>query len=145
MNERIGWLLAADSLLRSTGAAMGVVVALYLTRISAQVRPVTALEVSLIVVVSYTVVELTLSPFAGALSDRYGSRSLLLLGVMLVAAGVQLTAFTTATVVLLVTRLLVGFGDGLTTPLLLKQLTALMAGLSAAEGPPDAGRGSLAC
>ena len=128
MNERIGRLLAANFLLRSTGAAMGVVVALYLTRINAQVRPVTALEVSLIVVVSYTVVELTLSPFAGALSDRYGSRSLLLLGVMLAAAGVQLTAFTTATVVLLVTRLLVGFGDGLTTPLLLKQLTALTAG-----------------
>ncbi|NIO70124.1 MAG: MFS transporter, partial [Anaerolineae bacterium] len=128
MNERIRRLLAANFLLRSTGAAMGVVVALYLTRINAQVRPVTALEVSLIVVVSYTVVELTLSPFAGALSDRYGSRSLLLLGVMLAAAGVQLTAFTTATVVLLVTRLLVGLGDGLTTPLLLKQLTALTAG-----------------
>ena len=128
MNERIGRLLATNFLLRSTGAATGIVVALYLTRINAQVRPVTASEVSLIVVVSYTVVELILSPFAGALSDRYGSRSLLLLGVMLAAVGVQLTAFTTATVVLLVTRLLVGFGDGLTTPLLLKQLTALTAG-----------------
>jgi MFS family permease len=115
-------------LLRLTGAATAVVVALYLTRINAQVRPVTTLEVSLIVVVSYSVVELTLSPFAGALSDRYGSRSLLLLGVMLAAAGVQLTAFTTATVVLLTTRLLAGLGDALTTPLLLKQLTALTAG-----------------
>jgi MFS family permease len=115
-------------MLRSTGAATGVVIALYLTRINAQVRPVTALEVSLIVVVSYSFVELTLSPLAGALSDRHGSRLLLLLGAMLAAAGVQLTAFTTATVVLLVTRLLVGLGDALTTPLLLKQLTALTAG-----------------
>jgi hypothetical protein len=56
VNERIGQLLAANFLLRSTGAATGVVVALYLTRINAQVRPVTALEVSLIVVVSYSVV-----------------------------------------------------------------------------------------
>ena len=121
-------LLVANLLLRSTGAATGVVVALYLTRINAQIRPVTALEVSLIVVVSYSVVELTLSPFAGALSDRHGSRSLLLLGVMLAATGAQLTAFTTATVALLATRLLIGLGDALTTPLLLKQLTALTVG-----------------
>ena len=121
-------LLAANLMLRSTGAATGVVVALYLTRINAQVRPVTALEVSLIVVVSYSFVELTLSPLAGALSDRHGSRLLLLLGTMLAAAGVQLTAFTTATVVLLATRLLIGLGDALTTPLLLRQLTALTAG-----------------
>ena len=128
MNERIGQLLAANFLLRSTGAATGVVVALYLTRINTQVRPVTALEVSLIVAVSYSVVELTLSPFAGALSDRYGSRLLLLMGVMLAAAGVQLTAFTTATVTLLVPRLLAGIGDALTTPLLLRRLTALTTG-----------------
>ena len=135
MNEKIGAacgaivpLLVANLLLRSTGAATGVVVALYLTRINAQIRPVTALEVSLIVVVSYSVVELTLSPLAGALSDRHGSRSLLLLGVMLAATGAQLTAFTTATVALLATRLLVGLGDALTTPLLLKQLTALTVG-----------------
>jgi MFS family permease len=121
-------LLVANLLLRSTGAATGVVVALYLTRINAQIRPVTALEVSLIVVISYSVVELTLSPLAGALSDRHGSRSLLLLGVILAATGAQLTAFTTATVALLVTRLLIGLGDALTTPLLLKQLTALTVG-----------------
>ena len=123
--RKIGQLLTANFLLRGAGSATGVVVALYLTRINENVRPVTALEVGIIIAVSFNFMELTMSPLVGSMSDRYGSRWFMLIGVILAAIGVQLTALTTATSVLLFTRLLEGLGAALTTPLLLKHLTAL--------------------
>ena len=121
---KISQFLFATFLLRCAGTATGVVVALYLTRINDSVRLVTAIEVGIIIAVSYNFAELTLSPLAGSLSDRYSSRPFMLLGIITAALGVQLTSLTTLTSVLIFTRLLEGLGAALTTPLLLKQITA---------------------
>jgi len=117
-------ILIANFVLRLASSAAGIFSALCLARINASVRPVSALEVSLVVAISYTAVELPLSPLAGAWSDRYGSRLMMIGGPLVAGAGVLILAMTTATPLLVLGRLLTGAGAALTTPSMLKQLAA---------------------
>lgn len=121
---RVALLLAANFLMRLAAAATAVVVALYLARIDEFIRPVSALEVSLVVTISYTLIELPISPLIGAWSDLRGSRPFLLAGPLVGGLGVLLIALSTAPGVLVLGRALGGIGAVLTTPLMLKQLTA---------------------
>ncbi len=123
-DARVLRILIANLLLRVAASAAAVVAALYLTQINENLRGVAAWEVSLIVAISYTAIELPLSPLAGAWSDRFGSRRLLIVGPLLAAAGTLLMAFSTATALLALGRLLGGGAAALTTPPMLKQMTA---------------------
>lgn len=113
--------LAGNLTLRLAGAATGILLIRYLARINDAVSPVGAGAVGALTGGFYAA-ELVASPLLGAVGDRRGWRGLLLLGPLLGALALGLTAATTALAVLLLARLLEGLSAAGAVPALLGHL-----------------------
>ncbi|MDP9375181.1 MAG: hypothetical protein M3Q65_22570 [Chloroflexota bacterium] len=97
--------LAGNFALRFAGTATGILLDRYLVYIHDTGRPIGAGVVALLTAGFYAT-ELVGSPLLGAVGDRRGWRALLLLGPLLGALALGLTATTTLLPVLRVTRVL---------------------------------------
>ncbi|MSP14139.1 MAG: MFS transporter [Chloroflexi bacterium] len=115
--------MAGTLILRIASGAMGLLVGLYLRHLSRNDAIVSASVVGLFAA-SYFFTELVASPVLGALSDRFGRKPFIVLGPLLGAMAVQLTAVTTLVPLLLVTRLLEGFSSASSIPPTLSYLSA---------------------
>ncbi|HEV7235203.1 MAG TPA: MFS transporter [Ktedonobacteraceae bacterium] len=87
-------LLIGTFILRASGGAATVVLGLFLAQLSTYAgHLITSLQVGLLAVAFY-VTELSLAPFMGALSDRWGRRYFLIFGPLVGLVDVLLIAFT---------------------------------------------------
>jgi MFS family permease len=87
-------LIIGTFILRVSGGAATVVIGFFLVQLSAHTGSlITSLQVGLLPV-AYYATELTLSPFMGALSDRWGRRCFLIMGPLIGLVQVSLFAFT---------------------------------------------------
>jgi len=125
--------LAGNLVVRLAGAATGILLTRYLARINDAVYPVGAATVGALTGAFYAT-ELVGSPLLGALGDRRGWRALLLLGPLLGAVALGLTAATTALAALLLARLLEGLSAAATVPALLGRLGEATDGDAALRG-----------
>lgn len=72
-----------------------------------------------LLVTSYALVYMIAAPVCGALSDRYGRKKMMVLGMLLLAAGTLLTGFGRRFADLMVFRGLTGLGAGMLEPAIL--------------------------
>ena len=87
-------LLIGTFILRASGGAATVVLGLFLAQLSTYAgHLITSLQVGLLAVAFY-VTELSLAPFMGALSDRWGRRYFLIFGPLVGLVDVLLIVFT---------------------------------------------------
>ncbi|MEO8953053.1 MAG: MFS transporter [Ktedonobacteraceae bacterium] len=87
-------LLIGTFILRASGGAATVVLGLFLAQLSTYAgHLITSLQVGLLAVAFY-ITELSLAPFMGALSDRWGRRYFLIFGPLVGLVDVLLIAFT---------------------------------------------------
>lgn len=113
--DRLGTAQLANALLRGAAAAAGVALTLRLAGMPDVVGPP---ELGLLGT-AYAAMDLLAAVPAGALSDRWGRRPLLLGGAAAGAAGLLLTGVTTSVPLLLLGRVVQGLGTGATVPPLL--------------------------
>jgi len=125
--------LAGNFALRFAGAATGILLTRYLAHINDTGRPIGAGVVALLTAGFYAT-ELVGSPLLGAVGDRRGRRALLLLGPLLGALALGLTAATTLLAVLLLTRLLEGLSAAAAVPAILGHLGEATDGDDALRG-----------
>jgi len=125
--------LAGNFAMRFAGAATGILLIRYLAHINDTGRPIGAGVVALLTAGFYAT-ELVGSPLLGAVGDRRGWRALLLLGPLLGALALGLTAATILPAVLLVTRLLEGLSAAAATPAILGHLGEATDGDDALRG-----------
>ncbi len=118
--------LGGSVILRCAESAAGVMLGLYLAHIAATHYAISATAVGLVAGSAF-LTELGGAPFFGALSDRWGRKLFILLGPLLGAVAVQMTAMTVILWVILVTRLLQGLSTASTTPPTLSYLSAITA------------------
>jgi MFS family permease len=118
-------LLIGTFILRTCGGAATIVLGLFLAHLSTHRGIlVTSIDVGLLAVV-YFATELTLAPFMGAVSDRYGRRSFLIVGPLLGCLQVVLILFTPLShplFYLLCLQIISGTGSAMTTPVVLSYL-----------------------
>ncbi len=114
--------LAGNIVVRIAGPSTAIMLTLYLAEINDRHYPIGPFAVGALTAAFY-VTELTGSPLLGALSDRRGRRWLLVLGPLLGALAVGLTAATTAFVALLLARLIEGVSTAASSPAILGQLS----------------------
>jgi len=87
-------LLIGTFVLRTSSGAGTVILGLFLAQLTAHgSRVITSIDVGLIAV-AFSVTELALAPFMGALSDRWGRRYFLIIGPLLGMVGVALLLLT---------------------------------------------------
>ncbi len=125
--------LAGNFALRFAGAATGILLTRYLAHINDTGRPIGAGVVALLTAGFYAT-ELVGSPLLGAVGDRRGRRALLLLGPLLGALALGLTAATTLLAILLLTRLLEGLSAAAAVPAILGHLGEATDGDDALRG-----------
>jgi MFS family permease len=125
--------LAGNFALRFAGAATGILLTRYLASSNDTGRPIGAGVVALLTAGFYAT-ELVGSPLLGAVGDRRGWRALLLLGPLLGALALGLTAATTLLVVLLLARLLEGLSAAAAVPAILGHLGETTDGDDALRG-----------
>ena len=125
--------LVGNFALRFAGAATGILLIRYLAHINDTGRPIGAGVIALLTAGFYAT-ELVGSPLLGAVGDRRGWRFLLLLGPLLGALALGLTAATTLIAVLLVTRLLEGLSAAASVPAILGHLGEATDGDDALRG-----------
>ncbi|MBU1747716.1 MAG: MFS transporter [Chloroflexi bacterium] len=116
--------LAGSVVLRCAESATGVLLGLYLAHIAASQYDISATVVGFVAGSAF-LTELGGAPFFGALSDRWGRKVFILLGPLLGAIAVQMTALTSVLGLLLITRLLEGLSTASTTPPTLSYLSAI--------------------
>src|ERR1700730_10456571 len=121
-------LLIGTFILRANSGASVIVLALLLVQISSHTSHViTSLQVGLLPV-AYYIAELSLAPFFGALSDRWGRRLFLILGPIIGLIYISFFIFTPTTnplPFLLCLQLLSGVSSAMTTPAVLGYLADL--------------------
>lgn len=115
--------IVGSLVLRCAAGAMGLLVGIYLKHINDTLYPVSATEVGLFTF-SFFLTELIGAPILGAWSDRWGWKRFIVLGPLLGAAAVQLTALTTLLPLLLLTRLLEGLSTASSVPATLSYISA---------------------
>lgn len=124
LRRSIAACLVGSVVLRCAESATGTMLGFYLAHIAATQYQVSATVVAVIVGSAF-LTELGGAPFFGALSDRWGRKRFILLGPLLGAVAVQMTAMTSILGLLLVTRLLEGLSTASTTPPTLSYLSAI--------------------
>jgi MFS family permease len=113
---------------------MGVMVGFYLRYLNdSGLQRATSLTVALFTV-AFFATELIAAPIFGAWSDRYGRKPFMILGPLLGAAALQITAMTIALPVLLFTRLLEGLSTATSLPATLGYLSDATSGDPRARG-----------
>lgn len=121
-------LLIGTFLLRANGGATTVVLGLLLARLASHTaHTVTSVQVGLLPV-AYYITELTLSPFFGALSDRWGRRIFLIIGPFIGLVQVMLFTLTplyNPLPYLLTLQMLAGVSSAMTVPAVLGYLADL--------------------
>ncbi|HSE38512.1 MAG TPA: MFS transporter, partial [Blastocatellia bacterium] len=108
-------VLVGSLLLRLASHAMGQMTQFYLDHISANYYYISYTTRGF-VIASFFVTELVGSLVLGAMSDRYGRKVFILLGPLLGAIAVQMTAMTSVLWVLVFARLLAGLSTGSSVP-----------------------------
>ena len=108
-------VLVGSLLLRLASHAMGQMTQFYLDHISANYYYISYTTRGF-VIASFFVTELAGSLVLGAMSDRYGRKVFILLGPLLGAIAVQMTAMTSVLWVLVFARLLAGLSTGSSVP-----------------------------
>lgn len=116
--------LVGSVILRCAESATGVLIGLYLAHIAATQYQISATVVGFVAGSAF-LTELGGAPFFGTLSDRWGRKWFILLGPLLGAVAVQMTAMTSTLGLLLITRLLEGLSTASTTPPTLSYLSAI--------------------
>lgn len=124
LRRSIAACLVGSVFLRCAESATGVLIGLYLAHIAATQYHLSATVVGFVAGSAF-LTELGGAPFFGALSDRWGRKRFILLGPLLGAVAVQMTAMTSVLGLLLVTRLLEGLSTASTTPPTLSYLSAI--------------------
>lgn len=118
-------LLVGSFLLRTSGGAGTVILGLFLAHLSMHTGIlITTIQVGFLSAAFYAV-ELALAPFMGALSDRVGRRSFLIIGPLIGLVEVALLLFTPVQYpmpYLLSLELLAGISSAMTTPVILGYL-----------------------
>ena len=124
-------IILGTMLLRAAAEAMGVNIQFYLNQIhDAAIHPNSPLRsivganhvypvsytVGAFIIASFFITELTGSLFFGSLSDRFGRKLFIVLGPLLGAIAVQITAMTTIIWLLVFTRLLEGLSTATNAP-----------------------------
>ena len=130
--------LAGSVVLRCAESATGVMIGLYLAHIATTQYAISATAVGFVAGSAF-LTELGGAPIFGALSDRWGRKLFILLGPLLGAVAVQMTAMTSILGLLLVTRLLEGLSTASTTPPTLSYLSAITSRSQALRGRVMAG------
>ena len=108
-------VLVGSLILRLASHAMGQMTQFYLDHISNQYYYISYTTRGF-VIASFFVTELAGSLVLGAMSDRYGRKIFILLGPLLGAIAVQMTAMTSLLWVLVIARLLAGLSTGSSVP-----------------------------
>ena len=108
-------VLVGSLILRLASHAMGQMTQFYLDHISDRYYHISYTTRGY-VIASFFVTELVGSLVLGAMSDRYGRKIFILLGPLLGAIAVQMTAMTTVLWVLVLARLLAGLSTGSSVP-----------------------------
>jgi len=116
--------LAGSVILRCAESAAGVMLGLYLAHIAATQYEISATVVGFVASSAF-LTELGGAPFFGALSDRWGRKVFILLGPLLGAVAVQMTAMTSILWIIVVTRLVQGLSTASTTPPTLSYLSVI--------------------
>lgn len=118
-------LLVGTLIQRSNTGASTVILGLFLAQLStASGHKITSLQVGLLPVVFY-ITELSLAPFMGGLSDRWGRRTFLIIGPLFGVAQLLLLLFTPVSnplPYLLALQVLSGISGAMTTPAALSYL-----------------------
>jgi MFS family permease len=125
--------LVGSVVLRCAESATGVMIGLYLAHIATTQYAISATAVGFVAGSAF-LTELGGAPIFGALSDRWGRKVFILLGPLLGAVAVQMTAMTSILGLLLVTRLLEGLSTASTTPPTLSYLSAITSRSQALRG-----------
>ncbi|HSE97401.1 MAG TPA: MFS transporter, partial [Blastocatellia bacterium] len=120
-------VLVGSLVLRIAAQTMGLMVLLYLEYISKNHFIISHTETGLIVA-SFFIAELVGAPVLGALSDRYGRKVFIILGPLLGAIAVQITAMTVVIWLLVITRLLEGLSTASSIPATLGYISEMTAG-----------------
>ncbi len=115
--------IVGSLVLRCAAGAMGLLVGIFIKYINDTLYPVSATELGLFTF-AFFLTELLSAPVMGAWSDRWGRKRFIVLGPLLGAAAVQITALTTFLPLLLVTRLLEGLSTASSVPATLSYLSA---------------------
>ncbi|MBI3942331.1 MAG: MFS transporter [Chloroflexi bacterium] len=126
MRRSIYACVAGTLVLRIASGAMGLLVGFYLRYLSRNNTEISASIVGLFAA-SYFFTELVASPLLGTISDRIGRKPFIVIGPLLGAVAVQLTAVTALIPLLLVTRLLEGLSSASSIPPTLSYLSAITA------------------
>jgi MFS family permease len=120
-------VLVGSLILRLASHAMGQMTQFYLDHISGHYYHV-SFTTRGYVIASFFVTELLGSLVLGAMSDRYGRKIFILLGPLLGAIAVQLTAMTSVLWVLVFARLLAGLSTGSSVPATLGYISDVTVG-----------------
>src|SRR5439155_2525033 len=120
-------VLVGSLILRLAGHAMGQMTQSYLDYISRHYYPISYTTRGY-VIASFFITELLGSLVLGAMSDRYGRRVFILLGPVLGAVAVQVTAMTSVLWVLVFARLLAGLSTGSSVPATLSYISEVTLG-----------------
>jgi MFS family permease len=116
--------LVGTFVLRMAAAVMGNMIHLYLAKIDREIMPISFTERSAVNAVFF-LPELFFSPVLGAWSDRYGRKLFIMLGPLMGAIAVQITAFTTILPLIALTRFLEGLSTASAIPATLGYLSAI--------------------
>src|SRR6266567_9247750 len=121
-------VLVGSLILRLAGHAMGQMTQSYLDYISRHYYPISYTTRGY-VIASFFITELLGSLVLGAMSDRYGRKVFILLGPVLGAIAVQMTAMTSVLWMLVFARLLAGLSTGSSVPATLSYISEATVGL----------------
>src|SRR5262249_34390895 len=108
-------VIVGSLVLRIAAQTMGQMLQFYLAAIDRNYYHISFTTRGL-VIASFFITELTGSPVLGALSDRFGRKSFIILGPLFGAIAVQISAMTIALWLLVVTRLLAGLSTASSIP-----------------------------
>jgi MFS family permease len=120
-------ILAGSLILRLASHAMGQMTQSYLDDISRDHYPI-SYTIRGYVIASFFITELLGSLVLGAMSDRYGRKVFIILGPVLGAIAVQMTAMTAVLWVLVLARLLAGLSTGSSVPATLSYISEATVG-----------------
>jgi MFS family permease len=133
LDRSLAVCLLGAFVLRCAAGAMGVMIQFYFEWIDKNVYPISNTEGGLIIA-SFFAAELLGAPLFGAWSDRYGRKRFIVLGPLLGAAAVQITAVTTVVWILVITRLLEGLSTAANAPATLGYISSATSHSSSLRG-----------
>lgn len=123
LNSSLWACLIGSLILRGAATSMGVMVGFYLRYLhDSGIQDATPMTVALFAV-AFFATELIGAPIFGAWSDRHGRKRFMILGPLIGATAVQITAMTVALPLLLLTRLLEGLSTASSLPATLSYIS----------------------